>query len=556
MPDLIISEEPRNQVITEEPVTRVIKSLQAGPQGAPGDDGAPGAAGPQGPQGDPGVGVPTGGTTGQVLAKDTNADYDTEWIDAPGGAVDSVNGQTGVVVLDQDDIADGVTAKQYTATDKTKLDHITVTQAVNLDTMESDIAAKQPLDSDLTAIAGLTPSNDDFIQRKAGAWANRTIAQIKTDLAIDQVSNTSDANKPVSTAQQTALNTKQDLDATLTAVAALTATGFVSIGSSGAAASSRVITAGSSKIVVSNGNGSSGNPTIDLGTLSKADVGLTNVDNTSDANKPVSSAQQTALDLKENVANKDTDGTLAANSDTKYASQKATKTYADTKLPSSYLDTDGTLAANSDTKIASQKAIVTYAKKRTGQGTGKVDGFAVRDYRILGNAYLNGVTTNTPSTNRWTFEFYDVTEPITLDRVGIEVTTAGAAGKLVRLALYTADQYLQPGTLIQDFGTVATDVGAVPTLQTITINLTLQPGRYIGIVTQDGAAAFRVITAFHLAGNALTAGTGTSPYRNITSLGGAGTVSGGYASVNPKWERDVYSGSGATQYFMKFREVV
>lgn len=35
----------------------------------------------------------------------------------------------------------------------------------------------------------------------------------------------------------------------------------------------------------------------------------------------------------ENVANKDTDGTLAANSDTKYASQKATKTYADTKAP-------------------------------------------------------------------------------------------------------------------------------------------------------------------------------------------------------------------------------
>lgn len=34
----------------------------------------------------------------------------------------------------------------------------------------------------------------------------------------------------------------------------------------------------------------------------------------------------------ENVANKDTDGTLAANSDTKYASQKATKTYTDTGL--------------------------------------------------------------------------------------------------------------------------------------------------------------------------------------------------------------------------------
>lgn len=42
----------------------------------------------------------------------------------------------------------------------------------------------------------------------------------------------------------------------------------------------------------------SGNP---HGT-SKADVGLGNVDNTSDANKPVSTAQQTALDLKANKA--------------------------------------------------------------------------------------------------------------------------------------------------------------------------------------------------------------------------------------------------------------
>lgn len=40
----------------------------------------------------------------------------------------------------------------------------------------------QPLDSDLTAIAALTPSNDDVIQRKSGAWTNRTIAQLKADL--------------------------------------------------------------------------------------------------------------------------------------------------------------------------------------------------------------------------------------------------------------------------------------------------------------------------------------------------------------------------------------
>jgi hypothetical protein len=46
------------------------------------------------------------------------------------------------------------------------------------------LAGKQPLDSDLTAIAALTPANDDILQRKAGAWTNRTPAQLKTDLVL------------------------------------------------------------------------------------------------------------------------------------------------------------------------------------------------------------------------------------------------------------------------------------------------------------------------------------------------------------------------------------
>ena len=45
------------------------------------------------------------------------------------------------------------------------------------------IAASQPLDADLTAIAGLSPANDDIIQRKSGAWTNRTLAQLAADLA-------------------------------------------------------------------------------------------------------------------------------------------------------------------------------------------------------------------------------------------------------------------------------------------------------------------------------------------------------------------------------------
>lgn len=55
-----------------------------GAPGAKGDTGAkgdPGAAGPQGPQGPAGSGVPTGGTTGQLLAKTSAVDYATGWTD-------------------------------------------------------------------------------------------------------------------------------------------------------------------------------------------------------------------------------------------------------------------------------------------------------------------------------------------------------------------------------------------------------------------------------------------------------------------------------------------
>ena len=50
--------------------------------------------------------MPTGGTTGQVLAKKSNSNYDLEWVNQSGGggAVDSVNGKTGTVVLDADDV--------------------------------------------------------------------------------------------------------------------------------------------------------------------------------------------------------------------------------------------------------------------------------------------------------------------------------------------------------------------------------------------------------------------------------------------------------------------
>ena len=61
---------------------------KTGPQGPQGEPGADGKTGPQGPAG---PGVATGGTTGQVLAKKSNTNYDTEWINPTSGGTVSVN---------------------------------------------------------------------------------------------------------------------------------------------------------------------------------------------------------------------------------------------------------------------------------------------------------------------------------------------------------------------------------------------------------------------------------------------------------------------------------
>lgn len=90
--------------------------------------------------------------------------------------------------------------------------------------------------------------------------AGRTgsVVLAKADVGLANVDNTSDANKPISTAEQTALNLK----------APLASPAFT------------------------------GTPT----GITATHVGLNLVNNTSDAAKPVSSAQQAALDLKANLA--------------------------------------------------------------------------------------------------------------------------------------------------------------------------------------------------------------------------------------------------------------
>lgn len=66
-------------------------------------------------------------------------------------------------------------------------------------------------------------------------------------------------------------------------------------------------------------------------TLDKSTVGLSNVDNTSDIDKPLSNASQLVLNTKENVSNKSTN-ILLGSSDILYPTQNAVKTYVDSQL--------------------------------------------------------------------------------------------------------------------------------------------------------------------------------------------------------------------------------
>jgi hypothetical protein len=245
--------------------------------------------------------------------------------------------------------------------------------------------------SELTAIATIDNATDvlPIVDTSATTTKKITLTQVKTSLALNNVDNTSDANKPVSSAQQTALDAKQATLVSGTNIKTINSTSL--LGSGNIAISSAVawggitgtlsdqtdlqtaldgkvdknaaitgatktkitydakglVTAGAdlaagdlptgidaAKIstgLISNAefdylNGLTDNiqtqftgkqdtlvsatniKTIEgqslLGSgnidLAKGDVGLGNVDNTSDANKPVSTATQTALDAKTN----------------------------------------------------------------------------------------------------------------------------------------------------------------------------------------------------------------------------------------------------------------
>lgn len=178
-------------------------------------------------------------------------------------------------------------------------------------------------------ISGLQPALDAKAPLASPAFTGTVTGITKNMVGLGNVSNTSDVNKPISTATQTALDAKAPLVHTHTASAITDFTtavqGIVNTQLDIAGAPGTLDTI--NELAAALGDDPNFAATLTSSLASKAPlasptftgtvsgitaamVGLGNVNNTSDANKPVSSATQTALNLKAPLASPAFTGTV------------------------------------------------------------------------------------------------------------------------------------------------------------------------------------------------------------------------------------------------------
>ena len=306
--------------------------------------------------------------------------------------------------------------------------------------LTSDLASRQIADADLTAIAALSPANDDLLQRKAGAWTNRTPAQVKTDLSLTKtdvglsnVDNTSDTNKPVSTATQTALNGKantshthviSDTTGLQTALDAktdetITVSGGTSLTGGGDLTANRTIslvndaaTPGNSRYYGTDGAGTKGfhaipasDPTMggDLtGTASNAQIATGSIVN-ADINASAAIAQSKVANLTSDLAGKSDVGHTHAAATISYA---GSTNLSATNVEDALDELDAEKIGNTDSRLMPSGSITQFAGSATPAGWLICDGAAVSRatysalFAIVGTTYGAGdgsTTFNVPN---------------------------------------------------------------------------------------------------------------------------------------------------------------
>jgi hypothetical protein len=335
-------------------------------------------------------------------------------------------------------------------------------------------------------------------------------------VGLGNVNNTSDANKPVSTAQQTALDGKQPLDADLTAIAALTATTGNVIQSVASAWSS--VTPSSLKtslalVKADVGLGSvsnalqlvAANNLSDLVTpaTARTNIGLGSVDNTSDVGKPVSTAQQNALNLKANIASPTFTGTVSGITAAMVSAVPlATVTTKGDLYVATASGAVSRLGVGADTQVLTADS--TQATGVKWGAAGGAGSYSFPDSIDPPSGDYHAVPNGPVGSNLTTFlaRAYFVPIPMgpnsrTLNEASIEVATAGAAGTVFRLVLWSATGR-RPNVSLVDFGTVAGDTTGVKKWLSLTQVMSANT-LYWGMLVEQVAtgAAVKAISAYN-----------------------------------------------------------
>lgn len=124
-----------------------------------------------------------------------------------------------------------------------------------------------------------------------------------------------------------------------------------------------------------------------------------------------------------------------------------------------------------------------------------------------------------------------VSAPSQFDRIGAQVTVAGAVATVVRLGIYTDNGAGTPGALILDAGTIAGD--AVASAE-VTINLKLKAGLYwLVAAPQGGTPTMTCIQGTNVIGGAgapLAIATGTMPRPGYIMTGASAALPAYYTS--------------------------
>ncbi len=252
---------------------------------------------------------------------------------------------------------------------------------------------------------------DGVLSASKGGTGVASISALKTALAIDQINNTSDLAKPISTATQAVLDTKvEKVDgkqlstndfSTLekTKLAAISGTNTGDQDLSGLATISQLNSKANTSDLAQKAPIESPTFTGTVSGINKAMIGLSLVDNTSDLAKPISTLTQAALDTKvstatfsttvatkENATNKSTATDLGGlnPSDVLFPTQKAVKDYITANAAS------GNIADGGISTIKLADGAVTNDKIATGINKSKVG---------LGNVENTALSTWTGSSN-------------------------------------------------------------------------------------------------------------------------------------------------------------